>query len=421
MPSVPVPMFISRNHKMTMSSISPIRWLCCFITIIPLYVLYPCSPVLAEDETQILELLVETLNQTDDPNVQESLMRGMIAGLEGRREVTAPKNWASLNAKFAQNANPEIRNLALQLSQFFGDADAEQLALKTVRDKNAELKSRRQALRSLLNQQNEEASDLLEFLMQEPELCLEAIRGYAAVENATGPTVLLDRYSKFSEEQRRAVIETLASRQFYAEQLLAALKDDKIPRTDIPVHVARSLNKILGQSFINYYGDVKPVTTDRIKTIAKYKRMVSGSALENADASRGRMVYEKTCASCHVLYGAGGKIGPDLTGSNRANLDYILLNSVAPSYDVPESYQMVLIQTIDGRLVNGVIAEEDATKVVLKTVEQPRLVIAKADIETRKASEKSMMPEGQLDQMKPQEVRDLIKYLQTTEQVEMVK
>ena len=82
---------------------------------------------------------------------------------------------------------------------------------------------------------------------------------------------------------------------------------------------------------------------------------------------------------------------------------------------------MVLIQTIDGRLVSGVIAEEDATKVVLKTVEQPRLVIAKDDIETRKISEKSMMPEGQLDQMKPQEVRDLIKYLQTTEQVEMVK
>lgn len=164
---------------------------------------------------------------------------------------------------------------------------------KKLEIKKAALTSRRQALRSLLNQQSEEASDLLEFLIEEPELCLDAIRGYAAVENATGPTVLLERYSKFSQEQRRAVIETLASRQFYAEQLLIALKDNRIPRTDIPVHVARSLNKILGQSFIDYYGDVKPVTTDRIKTIAKYKRMVSGSALKNADASRGRMVYEK--------------------------------------------------------------------------------------------------------------------------------
>ncbi len=48
-------------------------------------------------------------------------------------------------------------------------------------------------------------------------------------------------------------------------------------------------------------------------------------------------------------------------------------------------------------------------------------MVAKEDIEERKISEKSIMPDGQLDQMKPQEVIDLIKYLRTTEQVEMAK
>ena len=122
-----------------------------------------------------------------------------------------------------------------------------------------------------------------------------------------------------------------------------------------------------------------------------------------------------------MLYGVGGKVGPDLTGSNRANLDYILLNSVDPSYDVPDAYRTVSVLTVDGRSVNGVLAEEDARRIVLKTPEQPRVVIAKQDIELRKLSAKSMMPEGQLDQMKPQEVLDLIKYLRTTQQVEMVK
>ncbi|MGI9474954.1 MAG: hypothetical protein ACR2NZ_25710, partial [Rubripirellula sp.] len=105
----------------------------------------------------------------------------------------------------------------------------------------------------------------------------------------------------------------------------------------------------------------------------------------------------------------------------RANLDYILLNSVDPSYDVPDGYKMVLIQTYDGRLLNGVVAEEDSNRVVLKTVEQPQIVISKDDIEARKVSAKSMMPDGQLEQMKPQEVIDLIKYLRTTEQVELAK
>jgi len=82
---------------------------------------------------------------------------------------------------------------------------------------------------------------------------------------------------------------------------------------------------------------------------------------------------------------------------------------------------MVTVLTTDGRLINGVVAEEDGTKLVLKTAEQPRVVIAKEDIEQRKTSDKSIMPDGQLDQMKPQEVIDLIKYLQTTEQVEVAK
>ena len=148
---------------MTMPLLILDRWLRLLLVIAPFCLLHPYSPALADDETQILQLLVETLNQTDDPKVQESLMRGMIAGLEGRRAVTAPENWKPvLNAKLAQNTNPEIRNLALQLSQFFGDADANELALKKVQDKNEVPKSRRQALRSLLNQQSEEASDLLE-------------------------------------------------------------------------------------------------------------------------------------------------------------------------------------------------------------------------------------------------------------------
>ncbi|MGY8769564.1 MAG: c-type cytochrome, partial [Pirellulales bacterium] len=140
---------------------------------------------------------------------------------------------------------------------------------------------------------------------------------------------------------------------------------------------------------------------------------------EKADPAQGRVLFNKTCANCHTLYGTGGKIGPELTGSNRANLDYILLNSVDPSYDVPAGYKMVIIQTVDGRVLDGVIAEENAQRVILKTVQQPTIVILKSDIENRKVSTKSMMPDAQLDQMKPQEVINLIKYLQTTEQVEL--
>ncbi|MEO1996882.1 MAG: hypothetical protein ABGZ17_16575 [Planctomycetaceae bacterium] len=368
-----------------------------------------------------LSLLVQTLATTDDPAIRKALMRGMLDGLAGRRNVVPPQEWSALRARLADSDDPDIRDLSRRLSQSFGDKKAAAQAVATVKNASARIGIRRTALRSLLNQQNQDASDLLESLLDEPELAIDAIRGYASIENATAPAVLLGRYKRMDASQRRAVIETLATRRRYAMSLLAAVKQKYISREDIPVHVARSLNNLLGERFVKVFGRVKPIGEDREKLLAKYKRLVTPDAIVKADAVRGRSVFKKTCSACHLLYGEGGKIGPDLTGSNRANLDYILLNSVDPSYDVPDAYKMITVVTVDGRVLNGVVAEEDAVRVVLKTVEQPRVVIAKDDIEERKVSPKSMMPDGQLEKMKSQEILDLIKYLRTTEQVEMAK
>jgi len=376
---------------------------------------------LAIDEAESLGLLVKTLDTTDDPAVRKALMRGMLSGLEGRRNLATPKGWNELSVRLARSRDENVRDLSNQLSRIFGDTAAVERAVALVRDTSVEPGKRRQTLRSLLTQQNRKASSLLESLLDEPDLRLDAIRGYAMVENATAPAVLLERYRKFSPEHRRAVVETLAARKTYAEVLLTAIEQKTVSRDEIPPHVARSLNTILGERFVKAFGQVRPVSRDREQLIAKYRKMITPDRIAGADAARGRAVFNRTCAACHVMYGTGGKIGPELTGSNRANLEYILLNSVDPSYDVPAGYRMVSIVTVNGRLINGVVAEENGTRIVLKTVEQPRVVIAKEDIEIRKVSPKSMMPEGQFEKMKPQELFDLIRYLRTTEQVEVAE
>ncbi|MEO2013201.1 MAG: hypothetical protein ABGZ53_02410 [Fuerstiella sp.] len=382
-----------------------------------------CLPhtAITADESASLALLVETLNATENPGVRSALLRGMLSGLEGRRNVAAPAGWSALSEKLALSDDKSIRDLSTQLSQIFGDRKAMQRTMAVLKDTSADPKARRSALRSLLNYQNEEASSLLESLLDEPALRLDAIRGYAMVENATAPGILLGRYGQLSPEHRRAVVETLATRKNYAAALLNAVEQNRISRDEIPSHVRRSLHGILAARFVKVFGEVRSVAADREKLIARYKKKLTPAALANASASRGRNVFKKICGTCHLMYGEGGKIGPDLTGSNRANLDYILLNSVDPSYDVPAGYKMVSIITVNGRVVNGVVAEEDGTRVILKTVEEPRLVIAKSDIEERVISPKSMMPEGQLKAMRPQEMMDLIKYLRTTEQVELAK
>jgi putative heme-binding domain-containing protein len=393
-----------------------LRYLLCFVLAL--------SPTIANatNEVESFALLVETLIAVEDqPDVCSSLMRGMLSGLEGRRNVPPPAGWSELSKRFGTSHDKNVRELSMSLSQVFGDREATRRCIELLKDRSADENQRRSALRSLLDQKCDRVSEVFELLLDEPAFTLDAIRGCSSVVNTSAPSILLSRYEQYSPELRRAVIETLATRKDYSEALLDAIKQKKVACEDIPTHVARSLSEILGKRFVELFGDVRPIAVDREKTIARYKKILTDEAIESANALRGRVVFQKTCAACHLLYGEGGKVGPDLTGSNRANLDYILLNSIDPSYDVPDGYKTIQILTFDGRVITGVLAEEDAIRVVLKTAEQPRVVVAKEDIETRKVSPKSMMPDGQLDQMKPQEVIDLIKYLRATQQVEIAK
>ena len=375
--------------------------------------------VVASNDVESFQLVVTAVGSTTDTSVQAALLKGMLLGLEGRRSVRAPEGWSALSNTLACSTSAPVRQHALALSQIFGDTMAVASALECVQDPSLAAAQRCSTLSLLLGQQNQEASQLLKVLIDEPALTLSAIRGYAVVRNDEAPAVLISRYSKLNTQEQRAVVETLASRKAYAEALLEALKMNQIQSSSIPVQVARSLKDLLGKKFTNVYGALPVVGAEREHLIKKYKKLCKPSAVAAADASRGRAVFQKTCAACHVLYEEGGKVGPELTGANRANLDYILLNSVYPSLDVPHAYRTVSVLTVDGRVVNGVLAEEDDTKIVLRTPEQPRVVIAKEDIDFRKISPQSMMPDGQLDAMKPQEVIDLVKYLRTTEQVEL--
>jgi hypothetical protein len=237
------------------------------------------------------------------------------AGLEGRRNVAAPEGWSELSTRLAKSDDTTVRDLSTQLSQIFGDRAAVQRALAVLKDSAAEPGVRRTALRSLLTQQNHEASSFLESLLDEPGLALEAVRGYAIVENATAPAVLLSRFEKMNPEQRRAVVETLATRKNYSQELLAAVQQKKVARDEIPAHVARSLDSLLGEQFAKVFGKVRPVAEDREKLIAKYKNLLTPSRI--ADASRGREFFKKTCASCRLSYEDGAKIGPDRVKSSE--------------------------------------------------------------------------------------------------------
>ena len=138
--------------------------------------------------------------------------------------------------------------------------------------------------------------------------------------------------------------------------------------------------------------------------------------LEGADKSQGRGLFVKHCRNCHRLYGDGEQIGPDLTGANRSNLDYLLSNIVDPSGVVDKDYRMSILLTDDNRVINGLVTGETQRTITVQTATE-LLTFDKETIELRKITEKSPMPDGLLDTLSDQQVRDLISYLQHPSQV----
>ncbi len=165
-------------------------------------------------------------------------------------------------------------------------------------------------------------------------------------------------------------------------------------------------------------GDARPLTASQEQAFAKYKEMLTFESIKAADLKAGQKIYNDNCGKCHQLFEVGGNVGPDLTATKRWNTDYLLENMIAPSREILEAYKTEVVVTIDGLVVTGVIAEEDEANLVLLTAEQKRIEILKDDIEERKTSELSIMPEGQLDPLTPKQVRNLFKYLQLPKPLE---
>ena len=148
------------------------------------------------------------------------------------------------------------------------------------------------------------------------------------------------------------------------------------------------------------------------------KSQLASSASAHPNLSAGRAVFQKTCANCHVLYGVGRKLGPDITGSNRKNIDYLLENIVDPSASVGADFRAVTVVLASGRVLNGVISEQNERTLTLQTAQEP-VTLDRQQIEEVKQTSLSIMPDGLLQNLSPEQIRDLFGYLMSIEQVSL--
>lgn len=377
---------------------------------IPMVTQYIARRAVDGDKTQqLVELIGKGGHNTED------LLIGMLSGMEGRTDLQTPANWKSVAAKL-HRSTPRQKELTEEISGLFGDREATQRAFAVLNDKSAPTAQRQKALQTLAAQQQQQLAAELPSLLQDPALRKDAIRAIAAFDNQSLGKLLIDRYNSFSTEEKTEAVNTLSARSAYGNMLMNEIKANRIPKRDVPANVARQLLRVVGSGFIEIWGPIEQVASDEA-AYEKYQKILSKEALAGANVKRGKTLFQQTCGSCHKMYGQGGVMGPDLTGSNRKEVDYILLNVLEPSAEIQDDYKMVVINTRDGRTYSGNVIGEDQRQLTLRVVGQNEpILINKSTIQSREVAPVSMMPPGLFEHLEEKEIIDLMAYLQTSKE-----
>ncbi len=374
------------------------------------------------DSAILNQLVAQVFSKTAQPADQLLALQEISQGLRGRRQVPMPDGWSELYRQFSKSEDAGVRAVALNLAITFGDPQALAARQLLLANPEADMGERLAAMDALVASKAPNLAPLLQQLLATKELSAVAVRGLATYDDPKTPDAILGAYHQFDAAQKRDALSTLASRPAYAIAMLKAVESKKIPSTDLSADLVRQLrslkNEEIGSYVTKVWGTLRDTPADKAKLIASLRAMLRAAPrdTQRPDLSLGRAIYVKTCQQCHTLFETGAKTGPELTGSNRAELNYILSNIVDPSAQIGKDYQVQVIVLKDGRTLNGIVKAEDQNAITLVTANET-VVVPKPEVDERATSEKSMMPDDILKPFNEREVRSLIAYLASPGQV----
>ncbi len=362
---------------------------------------------------------------------QADIVAGIAQALNGWRRATKPAAWETFaaNATAATSASaasgvavtPALATRLRDLSILFGDGraldDVKALAL----DPKADLAARKAALHSIVEARPADLREVCERLLRVRFLNPVAARGLALFDGADVGELIATAYGTFFHPSERDVaIDVLVTRPAFARVLLSYIVVGKIPRRALTAFHARQIRSFgdpaLMKQLSETWGELRDSSVERQAAIANWKKEFTPAALAAANKSAGRATFTLLCAACHTLYGEGGNLGPDLTGSGRDNLDYLLENIVDPSAVVPADYRISVVRMKDGRTLNGFIAARTEKTITVRSMTETQTV-ERAEIEKIEESTQSVMPEGLFDALTSEQRRDLLAYLMHPTQV----
>ncbi len=359
-------------------------------------------------------LLTTALNQ----ELRQVVLRGFDKAWEGQPALANANELSKALAAVWSPNEPLMVRAGLRL----GLAEAQQKAAERLTNTSLPDVDRIALAETIGQCQVQSAIPVLAGLLGgKPKLQVAAV---TALQNFSDPsiaTVLLNAYPKLSNEAKTRTHSVLASRPNWSLQLVHAVEASRIqPKelsTDLLRQMIRHNDPELTASIQKHWGRLQPQSSaEKISTVNQLKLVLnpSGTTLRfKGDPAEGKRLFTQSCATCHKLFGSGNVLGPDLTGAERKNVDWLLSQIVDPSGFIRPEYVNHNVDMKDGRAFSGLIVEQGDNAITIVDAQNQRTVLNRAEIKEIMPSSTSLMPEGLLEAFTPQQVRDLFSYLQS--------
>jgi putative heme-binding domain-containing protein len=241
---------------------------------------------------------------------------------------------------------------------------------------------------------------------------IAAVRALGQLRDARAAAHLVEpaRWQAYTPRVRETVLTTVL-----ADERLVPVLLDAVERRHVPAQAVGAANwrrlTTHRQDAVRSRASALVASVGTSATTQVYERVRSDVLARQGDARRGAEAFAAFCAACHTFDGAGGTVGPDLSGIGNQPADALLLHIVVPDHEITPGFESYTVQTRDGRTVVGRLESEAPNSVTIRDGAGAAQTLLRRDIESMSTAGESLMPAGLGQAMSSAQLADLIAYL----------